>query len=558
MLKSIHAKNIALIREEEINFSDGLNILTGETGAGKSILLGSVNIALGTASFRDYVSDGDDYALVELVFETDSSEVAAMLDEYELPQMDSQVIITRKYSNGRTVSRVNGETVPIDRVRRIASLLIDLHGQHEHQSLLKPANHLKLLDAFAGEKMNDLLEACAESCHAWSSAKKKLDEALLDETQRLKKIDFLGYEIQEIDEAVLTAGEDDELEARHRLLSNSQKISQVLEEASALTDSDEGAAMAVSRCAGALTKIADFDESLSSLSEEASSLESLMDDFTRSLRDCLETFVYDEEELVRTENRLDLINRLKVKYGRTIEDILAYRDRSEEELNKLQDFENYKASLGAEAEKAKRNLKALCEKITALRTSAAGDLKVKITESLSELNFPDVKFEISISPLSEMTSHGADEVVFMISTNPGMPVRPISQVASGGELSRIMLGIKTVMASQGNIGTLIFDEIDSGISGRTAQKVSEKMVQLSRSVQVIAITHLAQIAAMADHHYLIEKSVKGDSTFTGVRKLDADEKVEELARILGGAQITDAVRQNAREMLELAAAFKKN
>ncbi|HCI73436.1 MAG TPA: DNA repair protein RecN [Lachnospiraceae bacterium] len=552
MLRSIHVKNLALIDEEEILLKDGLNILTGETGAGKSIIIGSVSAALGTGSLKDLVREGADYAMVELNFETDSPEAVRLLNEMELPVMDGCVIISRNYRNGRSTSRINGETVTVAKVREIAASLIDIHGQHEHQSLLYPRYHLELVDSFADRALADRKRSCQEHFRAWQEASRQLEKAMLDEKDRARQIDFLSFEIGEIEEASLREGEDEELEARYRKLSNAQKILESVGEAEQLTGSDSGALMNISAASGILARVSHLDESLQDMSVMLSQIEDLCNDFNRSIASFLDDFNYDERELDEIAQRLDLINRLKTKYGKTIPDILAYHDRQAETLKRLTDYDAYVAGIQKKLEESRQKLRRDCDAITRLRKESASQLSGLIRQSLEELNFLDVRFEILFDPLKEMTENGADAVVFHISTNPGMPLRPLQSVASGGELSRIMLGIKTVMANKDSIGTLIFDEIDTGISGRTAQKVSEKMAKLSRSRQVIAITHLAQIASMADAHYLIEKSVQDGVTRTHVRELNPDEIIEELTRILGGARITDTVRKSAEEMKRLA------
>ncbi len=556
MLRSIHVKNMALIDEEEILLDSGLNILTGETGAGKSIVIGAVSVALGICSFKDYVKEGADYAMAELTFESSSEKVERFLEEEMLPRMDGQVIIARNWRNARSVSRINGETVTVAKVREIASYLIDIHGQHEHQSLLYPRYHLALVDSFASSRIKELKDECREHFHAWKKASEDLENALTDEKDRLKQIDFLSYEIKEIDEAGLREGEDDELETAFRRLSGAQKILNALALTEELMGSDSGALMNVSRASGIMADVTDLDKELEELGSMLVQIEDLCDDFSRSLSAFSDSFSYDEEEMAKIGERLDLINHLKTKYGKTIADILSYRDRQAKELGKLTDFDAYVAKLRREADRSHKLLTADCGEISKLRKESARELSARIRSSLEELNFLDVKFDISFHTLKEPTENGMDEAVFEISTNPGMPVRPLQNVASGGELSRIMLGIKTVMASRDSIDSLIFDEIDTGISGRTAQKVSEKMAQISSARQVIAITHLAQIAAMADHHYLIEKQVENGETHTHVRELGPQEMTDELARILGGARITDAVRNNAAEMKRLAAVLK--
>ena len=554
MLRVLHVKNMALIEEEKIEFGDGLNILTGETGAGKSILIGSLGVALGSGSFRDFVPENADNASVELIFETQSGRVRAWLEEHDIPDMDGQIIISRSFRKGRSISRINGEVVPIGLVRELSSDLIDIHGQHEHQSLLDPRYHLQLVDDFAGEQLEKKKERCRTLYQSYAAASQKLKEALQDAGDRAKKVDFISFEVSEIDEAGLRPGEDEELENRFRFLSNAQKIMEALSVVQQLTDGDgeRDASSQISRASGELSAVASYDEELMQLQSTLSDAESMLSDFTRALSGYIDAFSYDEQEFSEVSERLDLINHLKMKYGRKIEDILSYRDTRQQELDRLSNFDAYVGGLKSEVEKNRKELLEVCGDITALRKTAAEKLTEQIVRSLKDLNFLDVRFEIHFEKLKEPSGNGMDEVTFLISMNPGLPLRPLQHVASGGELSRIMLGIKAVMAKKDEIECLIFDEIDTGISGRTAQKVSEKMAQLSRDRQVIAITHLAQIASMADEHFLIEKRSEDGKTHTGVRQLTGKEITDELARILGGVQITDAVRATAAEMKRMA------
>lgn len=554
MLRVLHVKNMALIEEEKIEFGDGLNILTGETGAGKSILIGSLGVALGSGSFKDFVPENADHASVELIFDTQSGRVKVWLEEHDIPDMDGQIIISRSFRKGRSISRINGEVVPIGLVRELSSDLIDIHGQHEHQSLLYPKYHLQLVDDFAGEELEKKKERCRMLYQAYASASQKLKEALRDAGDRAKNMDFISFEVSEIDDAGLRLGEDEELENRFRFLSNAQKIMEALSVVQRLTDGDgeTDASSQISRASGELSAVASYDEELMQLQSTLSDAEGMLSDFTRALSGYIDAFSYDEQEFSEVSDRLDLINHLKMKYGRTIEDILSYRDARQQELDRLSNFDAYVSGLKAEAEKSRKELLEVCGDITALRKTSAEKLTEQIVRSLRDLNFLDVRFEIHFEKLKEPSGNGMDEATFLISMNPGLPLRPLQHVASGGELSRIMLGIKTVMAKKDEIECLIFDEIDTGISGRTAQKVSEKMAQLSRDRQVIAITHLAQIASMADVHFLIEKRSEDGKTHTGVRQLTGEAITDELARILGGVQITDAVRATAAEMKRMA------
>lgn len=552
MLHSLHVKNMALIREEEIQFGEGLNILTGETGAGKSILIGSVNVAIGAGSFKDYVPEGAEYALVELCFTGESEHIRRKLEEQEIPMEDDQIIISRKYQKGRSISRINGETVSLPFVRSVAAELIDIHGQHQHQSLLYAGNHLRILDEFAREALGEKKSACEKAYQEYRSADKELRNALEEGADRARQMDFLSFEVEEIREAALKPGEDEALEQEYTRMSNSQKILASLSEAEQLSQGGNSAVDQVERAVRSLGAVCQYDAGLEELHQELLQMEELMNDFGRSLSAYVDGFSYDEQEFDRIGRRLDLINHLKSKYGKTIEDIVAYQKEKQEKLKQLEDYEAYVDKLQQKKEASQKELYRIALEISAIRQEYAGSLAEKIRESLVELNFLDVQFQVECKRLKEPGIQGIDEICFLISTNPGMPLRPLQDVASGGELSRIMLAIKAVMAQQDNIDSLIFDEIDTGISGRTAQKVSEKMAVIAKSHQVICITHLAQIAAMADHHYAIEKHAEDGKTTTGVRLLDAQESTAELARILGGAELTKAVYDTAAEMKELA------
>lgn len=559
MLSSLHVKNIALIEEEEINFGPGLNILTGETGAGKSIIIGSINAALGAKNFKDFVRQGADYALVELVFSIDQRHQEEKMRELDIPVDDGQVIITRKLSKGRSISRINGETVPVSVVKEAAAALIDIHGQHEHQSLLYKKNHLKILDEFAREEVQTLKEKNEQLYVRYQKCRKKMDESKKEESERMKEADFLTFEIEEIEAAHLNAGEDEKLEQQYRKLSNGRQILQCIDEIRQMTGSEteSGAAGNIGRAARVLAGAVRYDEELKGLQEQLLNLEDLIGDFNRELNDYEDELDFDESQFWEMEERLNLINRLKGKYGNSIEEILQYQKEKEERLAVLQDYDNYVLKLQKEYEDTRTQLLENAEKISRIREKYAEGLAVSIQDGLIDMNFLDVQFEIQFQKLEQPQADGIDEVCFLISTNPGEPVRPLGEVASGGELSRIMLAIKTVLAEKDEMGTLIFDEIDVGISGRTAQKVSEKMAVIARHHQVICITHLAQIAAMADHHFVIEKYVQNQNTFTSIQELSEEETVRELARILGGARITRTVLENAREMKELAIRTKK-
>ena len=555
MLVNIHVKNMALIKEADIPLGQGLNILSGETGAGKSILMGAVSVALGLQGFKGFAREGADYALAELVFTLDGEKQRKAMQELEIPIEDDEVIITRRLSNGRASSKINGETVPVSLVKKAAAVLIDIHGQHENQTLLHIKKHLEILDEFAGDKVRPILEEYHKHYLLYGRFKKQLEETGLDEAQRAKEIDFLEYEIQEIEAANLVNGEDEELEETFKKLSNGKEIMESVMQAHEITGNS--VADAISAALKSLSSVLSYDSGLTGLYDQLMDVDSLLNDFNREIADYADGLSVDEEDLYRIEERLDLINHLKTKYGNSIEKILAYQKEKQERLETLQNYEAYRAKMQKEYDACRKKLLVLAKKLGDARKEAALVFAQSVRKALEELNFLDVRFELSFKELANFTANGRDEVCFMISTNPGQPLRPVQDTASGGELSRIMLAIKAVMADREDVETLIFDEIDSGISGRTAQMVSEKLAVIAGSRQVICITHLAQIAAMADVHFVIEKHVVDGETQTGIRRLKEEESVMELARILGGAQITQTVLDSAREMKELAARTKK-
>ncbi len=558
MLVSLHVKNFAIINEVEVNFKDHLNIMTGETGAGKSIIIGSINAALGAKIPKDIIKSGAEYALVELIFETEDEIVFAAMRELELPVEGNQIIISRKIMPGRTICRINGENVTGTALTAIASLLIDIHGQHEHQSLLQKAKHLEIVDRFAKNEIGALKQELALSYRDYVALKQEYQNAGIDEEKRLREISFLEYEINEIKNAALIPGEDDELAVMYKKLSNANTISEGLQNVHAFMGYEaDGAGDSVGRALRQLMKLAEYDEIIGGFLSQVIDIEGLINDFNRELSQYISGMENNEEELHKVTERLDLINHLKQKYGNSLEGILNYYKEAEDKLAKYRDYDEYLARLQKSLTEEEQRLQSLCEKLSQIRQAKSVELIARIREALVSLNFLDVKFEMTFERTQSYSANGYDDAEFIISTNPGEALKPLAKVASGGELSRIMLGIKSVLADKDEIESLIFDEIDVGISGRTAQKVSEQLSLIARQHQIICITHLAQIAAMADAHYIIEKQTDGASTQTMIRELNEEEKIEELARILGGAAITDRVRENAREMKELAASTKK-
>ena len=559
MLQSLRVKNLALIQETEVEFGEGLNILTGETGAGKSVLIGSVNLALGGKFDKDMLRRGADYALVELTFRTEDKKVADKLKELDLPEEeDGIVMISRRMQPGRSVCRINGETVTARQIKELAELLIDIHGQHEHQSLLHKKKHMEILDAYCGEEYRKPASEVAQMYQECRRLKQKIEDESMDEEAKAREQVLAEFEYQEIENARLSPGEDEELEQQYRKMANSRKISENIAESYQFSGSDSecAAGASLSRALRVLSSVTMYDEKLVSLEEQLSEIDSLLADYNRDVSEYLSGMEFDEEDFRKIEERLNEINRLKGKYGRSIEEIQAYGESRLDLLHRLADYDSYMAGLNRELQEVSDRLERACECLSKVRRKNAAALTAKLKEALVNLNFLSVEFEIAVSPRQNITLSGYDDVEFLISTNPGESLKPLAQVASGGELSRVMLAIKTVLAGRDSIDTLIFDEIDAGISGKTAWKVSEQLDTAARCHQVICITHLPQIAAMADVHFVIEKNSGGGSTITDIRRAGEEESLGELARLLGGDDLMDAALTNAKQMKQLAAAHK--
>ena len=562
MLLNLHVKNLAIIDEIEVEFSEGLNVLTGETGAGKSIIIGSINIALGGKVSKDIIRTGTEFALVELTFLAEDSEQINSLEKLGITLEEDVVVISRKITKCRTINRVNGETVSVSMLKSIADILIDIHGQNEQQSLLYKNKHMEIVDRYAAEKMCGRDMEFSEMYRQYKDMLVKYSEKEMSEEERLREVSFIRYELEQIEQAHLVKGEEEKLQERYRYLSNANEIKSGINEVYSLVEDSYGDSQSVSQMLGRsshiLAKISGYDERLKELARQIADIDELIMDFNRDLQEYASDMDENGEEFAEVETRLDLVRTIKSKYGATTELVENYAKDLENKLEKYEAYEEYRANLEKKIEIYKIKLEKLGESISKIRKKCSAELEKRITDALIDLNFLQVKFEIAVRELDEFNSKGKDEVEFMISTNPGEDLKPIGQSASGGELSRIMLAIKAVLAEHDSIGTLIFDEIDVGISGRTAQKVAEKMAFIGHSHQVICISHLAQIAAMADHNYLIEKNNLLNKTSTVIRQLEGDEIVEEIARILGGAKITDAVLESAREMKQLADIEKIN
>ncbi len=558
MLQRLHVKNLALMEETEITFHEGLNILTGETGAGKSLLIGSVNLALGGKFERELLRKGAESALVELVFSCEDEKLKKKLQEMDLDEPeDETIIISRKMQVGKNICKINGESVTAKQLKELAEVLIDIHGQHEHQSLLHKKKHMEILDAFCQDEYEKPAKEVSLAYVKCKELSKKLEEEVRDEQALARERSLAEFEYREITEAGLVLQDDEELEQNYRRMSNSKRITEGLMESYHYSSNDEGAGSELSRALRALRGITSYDERLVELEQQLSEIDNLLADYNRDLSQYREEIEFGEEEFHKTEERLNLINHLKGKYGNTITEILEYAENKLELLEKLNDYDTYIGKLRSELTQGQKELANACERLSKVRVKNALLLTDKLKDALIHLNFLTVDFCVCVTPNQQITEKGYDDVEFLISTNPGEERKPLSQVASGGELSRIMLAIKTVLAGRDDIDTLIFDEIDAGISGKTAWKVSEQLHKVSLAHQVICITHLPQIAAMSDTHFVIEKSSVDNNTITDIHELEEGDSLRELARLLGSDTLTEAALENAKEMRAQAMAYKK-
>lgn len=555
MLLSLHVRNLALIEEEEVSFTDGLNIMTGETGAGKSIIIGSVNLALGAKADRSIIRTGAPFALIEMTFQLDNERQRQEIEKMDLPvDEDGILLIKRKILPTRSVCSVSGETVTLRQLREISGLLIDVYGQRENQKLLRRDAQLKTIDDFAGDAALSLKGKVAEAYRKWRAMADEWENHGLDSAARGREIDLLSFEVGEITDAALRPGEDAELEKKYRLMGSFRRISEAAGTAAAMTDGEEtGASSLIGRACRELGSVRGIDDGLDALSDQLEEIDSLLSDFNRSLGDYVSDLTFDAGEYERVQDRLNQINRLKDKYGSTLEEIAAALEKRQKRLDYLNDYEESRQKLRADMDAQKKELLSLCSQLSVLRRKTAGEFAARMKEALMELNFLQVEFSMEIETGEEyLSQNGYDRCEFFISMNPGESPRPLEKIASGGELSRIMLALKTVFAGRDDIHTFIFDEIDTGISGQTAWKVSEKMGRLARDHQILCITHLPQIAAMEDSHYLIAKESEGGRTMTHITQLSEEESDREIARMVGGAEISEAALENARDMKRMA------
>lgn len=558
MLVSLHVKNLALIAEEEVSFTDGLNILTGETGAGKSIIIGSINLALGAKADRTVIRDGAEYALIELLFEADSEEQVRRLREMDLPvEEDGAILIKRKIMPARSVSSINGETVTTRQLREMAACLIDIYGQRENQTLLRRDRQLHILDEFAGAAAVPLLSEVRGCYQAYRKLEEEWEKDDLDGPARARELELLDFEIGELEDAAVRPGEDEELEKAYRRMQSMNRLTEAVSETMQLTDGEDGASDRIGRACRALSETAGSDDGLDDLAAQLGEIDGLLSDFNRALSDYADGLTFDPAAFQETEERLDLINHLKDKYGSSIEALQKALADRRDRAEMLEDYAARRKALRGRMEEEKAKYLSACRQLSVARRKAGADFAAAMKNSLLELNFLQVEFQVSLTSGEENAGpDGLDRCAFLISMNPGEAPRPLESIASGGELSRIMLALKTVFAGRDDIRTFIFDEIDTGISGQTAWKVAEKLGRLARDHQIVCITHLPQIAAMEDSHFVIRKESETGRTFTHIHRMTEEESNAELARLLGGQKVTRAVLENAAEMKKEAGAVK--
>ena len=549
MLKNVHLRNLALIKEADIDFDPGMNILTGETGAGKSIIIGSITIALGDKASKSFIRSGADFGLVELQFSTEDPRISSLLASLDIPIEDSLVLITRKITPEGSTSRINGTSVTLTQLKAVTSLLVDIHGQHDHQSLLNPSRHIDIIDEFGGYDLAAVKQEFHTSYQEYKTLRNRYREFSQDPAELAKEKSFLEYEIDEIESAALKPGEDTLLEEEFRRLSNAERINESLQKLRvSLFDNPDSASGRISDAAKELGYLMTLNPDLKPFSDYLMDLDSISQDLNHELSHYMDDNVFRADRYQQVHQRLDEIGRLKRKYGSTIPQILQSQEQRKERVQQLTDYESHKEELAAQMELIRAKVNQLAVVLSDRRKGAASVLEEQIRNNLRDLNFLNAEFQIAFSKADKIYENGFDKVEFLISANIGEPLKPLAKTASGGELSRIMLAVKASIADADSTGTLIFDEIDTGISGRTAQKVAEKLRFLSRDHQLICITHLPQIAAMADTHFVIEKSVSDGSTISGIRKLALKESVEELARLLSGADVTENTLRSAAEM----------
>lgn len=558
MLESIQVKNVALIDMAEVEFGEGLNILTGETGAGKSILLSSVQLALGAKADKGLIRTGAEFASVTLTFLPDD-EQKERLKDLDIDCEDDILVLQRRIYPNKSVCKINGENVILKTMQSVAQLLIDIHGQREHQAILKADVQEEMLDSYAMDEISGDLQRIRELYRDYKKLKLQYEELANQDTDYTRELDFARFELDEIEKAELTEGEDEKLQEQYERLSNAKKIQDSVGSVQEILGGQNNSLLnEMSMALRTLLPVRDYDEELADAYTQLSDVEMVLQDCIHSLDRYLDHFEMDASDLQRISDRLNLINHLKDKYGSHMEDIFQYAQTLSEKISRMENREQTLVSLQNQMEELLSSYDELSQSLYEKRKKACMELSEKMTQAMVDLNFEQCRFEVFCEHDKEhRKKNGCDSIAFMISLNPGEPLKPLANVASGGELSRIMLAVKTIFADKDRTGTLVFDEIDSGISGKTAWKVSEKLAVLRKEHQVICITHLPQIAAMADCHFCIRKSTTDNRTSTSVHRLTEEESITEIGRLLGTDELTDAVLQNAAEMKNMAKQTKQ-
>lgn len=560
MLTNIHIENYALIDCLDIDINEGLNIITGETGAGKSIILGAIGAALGAKINSDVIRAGEEYSFISVSFHINDADKLKALTELDAVDLsDGDIIVTRKILPARSVFKINGVTVSAAQVRSLSSLIIDIHSQRDNLLLLKTENQLKLVDSFGDDEFRKLMDRQKSLYEEYTECNSKLANIGDDASLREREISLLQYEIKEVEEASLTVEEDEELEEKFSKMSYLEKIRRgVAESLQSLESGDVNSIDLLGKAIKSLGDAINYDKDLVQIYDALKEAESILSDASGDLYSYIENNEMDEEEFARITNRIDLYNTLKRKYNGSVKGILEALDEKIERLDTLINSDEYITKLKDRINELIDEMNQVCQSLHDKRVGIAEHLQSLIMSEMTDLNFNNVQFLIEVRKNDAFSSNGYDSVEFLISLNSGEDVKPLKNIASGGEISRIMLAIKSVIADRDITGTMIFDEIDTGISSRTAQYVAEKMHNISKSHQIICITHLPQIAAMADTHFYVYKEVSDNKTITCMRELDEESQINELARFLGGSKITENVMENAKEMKQLANDYKVN
>ncbi|NLL82414.1 MAG: DNA repair protein RecN [Tissierellia bacterium] len=560
MLKELSIKNFAIIDDIQVQFTDGLNLLTGETGSGKSIIIEALEIVLGGRSSKDLIKSGEDKALIEALFFI-NDETKTLFKKYNFDFDENILILTKEiYRNYPSVSRLNGRPITLNDLKKVTTKLVDIFGQHEHQSLLNVSNHQMIIDSFGDDEFKELLTMIKRLYVEYAAEKKKLEELNISSYEREREIDLLKFQIYEIEEASLTLDDDENIENEYNRLSNVVDITRGINEVIEILNSSNFGSISIldlmDKSISILTDISKYDRELKSYLNELQEIRYSLQDISRALNQYGDSVEIDEERLFFLNDRLDLINKLKKKYGSTVAIILDYQKDLSEQYEKLINYEKEVERVQNNIEDYEAKLKKASNSLSNKRKDIALMLEEMLAKELVDLSMNNVKFKVNFENKTKISSSGIDNIEFLISTNPGEPPKPINRIVSGGEMSRIMLGFKNIIADNDKIPTMIFDEIDTGISGRTAQVVGEKIKKISKNHQVISISHLPQIAALADSHFVISKEIVNGKAQTRVSKITDDDRIVELARLLGGVDVTETTLQHAKEMIEMSKKIK--